>query len=182
MLRSKPLFHFIFCLLSAALLSACTPNAADIPPPQAESTAFTCPVSQLASQAFTPPQPYPSPPDGYFWHGSDALWTGLPVDGVWRGLPRNEDGYGQKMMVWRVGYDPSAEPQPDLTVAGRRLDADAPPLTGHVPATHAFGPDIHSAMLTGISFASTGCWEVSVTYGADSGDKSKITFVVQIED
>ncbi len=131
---------------------------------------------------YTPPAPYPAPPDNYFWYGSDTLWTGLPDDGIWRGLPHNDDGYGQKLFVWRVGYDPTAEPQPRLAVSGRRLDSDASPLIGHVPTTHAFGPNIHSAMVTGITFPTAGCWEVTATYTPAEGGSAALTFVVEVEE
>lgn len=131
---------------------------------------------------YTPPPPYPAPPDGYFWYGSDALWTGLPDDGIWRGLPHNDGGYGQKFFAWRVGYDPTAEPQPRLAVSGRRLDGGASPLIGHIPTTHAFGPDIHSAMVTGITFPTAGCWEVTAAYAAAEGDGTALTFVVEVEE
>lgn len=182
MLLSRPVRRTVsLSVLLVALVSACNPIAASIPPPQAANN-FRCPVTLPTTPGFVPPGPYPSPPDGYFWYGSDALWTGLPNDGIWRGLPRHEDGYGQKFFVWRVGYDPMDEPEPALTVNGQSLDSDASPLTGHVPATHAFGPDIHSAMLTGITFPSAGCWEVRATYSPSSGDSSVLIFVVEIEE
>jgi hypothetical protein len=182
MLLSRPVHRFFsLSLFLTFLLSACNPIAASIPPPQAVQSS-ACPVSQPAATPFTAPIPYPSPPDGYFWYGSDALWTGLPNDGVWQGLPRHDEGYGQKLFIWRVGYDPATEPEPALTISGRRLDGDAPPLAGHVPATHAFGPDIHSAMLTGITFPTAGCWEVTAIYTPSAGDSATLTFVVEIEE
>jgi len=182
MILSRPCFRYAgLSFLLTALLAGCNPIAQEIPPPRTSQT-FACPVTQPMTPAYLPPTPYPAPPDDYFWHGSDALWTGLPNDSIWRGLPRNADGYSQKFFVWRVGYDPAAEPQPPLTVSGRRLDGDAPSLTGHVPATHAFGPDIHSAMVTGITFPTAGCWEVTATYTADEGNSASLTFVVEIEE
>lgn len=167
-------------LALALLLCGCTPIAESISPPQAQA-AVACPLTGAGSASYTPPAPYPAPPEGYFWHGSAVLWTGLPVDGVWRGLPRHPEGYGQKFFVWRVGYDPIAEPQPALTVRGERLDGDAPPLIAHVPATHAFGADIHSAMLTGVTFPTAGCWEVTATYTPATGDAADLTFVIFID-
>lgn len=171
----------VVMLALGLFLSACTPIAESILPPQAAATT-ACPTSSPTSPPYSPPAPYPSAPEGYFWHGSDALWTGLPLDGVWQDLPRQADGYGQKLFVWRVGYDPAAEPEPALTVSGRRLDGDAPPLAAHVPATHAFGPDIHSAMLTGVSFPTAGCWEVTVTYTDAQSSSTSLDFVVSIQE
>ena len=183
MLLSRPIFRSLSLpLFLALLLSACNPIAASIPPPQAVQSSG-CPVTQPTESPYTPPPPYPTPPEGYFWYGSDALWTGLPLDGVWWGLPKQADGgFGQKFFVWRVGYDPMQELQPALTVNGRRLDGGAPPLTGHVPATHAFAPDIHSAMLTGINIPTAGCWEVTATYTPAEGGSTALTFVVEVEE
>lgn len=182
MILARPCFRYTgLCFLLAVLLVGCNPIAQKIPPPRADQP-FVCPVTQPTTPPFTAPAPYPPPPDGYFWHGADALWTGLPLDGVWWGLPKQADGsFGQKLFVWRAGYDPVQEPQPALIVSGRRLDGDAPPLTGHIPATHAFAPDIHSAMLTGLTIPAAGCWEVTATYAAANGDSPALTFVVAIE-
>lgn len=170
----------LLLVLFSLLASGCVPIAASLPPPQAAAPA--CPVTQPSTPPYTAPAPYPSPPDGYFWHGSDALWTGLPNNGIWGELPHNADGYGQKFFVWSVDYNPSAEPEPALTVGGRRLDADAPTLLAHIPATHAFGPDNHSAMLTGITFPSAGCWEVTAIYTTPTDDKHELRFVVSIQE
>lgn len=182
MLLSRPV-HRLTCLslLLVTLLSACNPIVASSPPPQADQPS-TCSLTQPASTPYIPPSPYPAPPEGYFWHGSAALWTGLPVDGVWRELPHDADGYHQKLFVWRVGYDPATEPEPVLTVGGRRLDGDTPPLAAHSPATHALGPDIHSAMLTGVTFPSAGCWEVTATYQDAQGISTSLTFIIAVQE
>lgn len=164
-------------------LAGCVPIAGSIPPPRAEGTTV-CPVTQPGERAYTPPAPYPATPPGedHFWHGSDALWTALPKNGVWAYLPRQADGYGQKFFAWRVGYDPMQELQPALVVEGRRLDGDAPPLTGHEPATHAFAADIVSAMLTGLAIPTAGCWEVTATYRPETDEAARLTFVIAINE
>ena len=30
-------------------------------------------------------------------YGTDALWTMIPVNGAWKALPRNDEGYRQKV-------------------------------------------------------------------------------------
>ena len=133
-----------------------------------------CPVTTTTILSFEAPEPYSSvaPWDGIFWFGSEDLWTALPTDGVWAGLPLNPDGYTQKIMWWSSLYDLPNEPEPALVVKGRRLDADAPSLRFY-GATNAFAKDIGDAMLTGVEFPTLGCWEVTGQY-----KKTGLTFVV----
>lgn len=135
-----------------------------------------CPVTTSSNQNFEAPEPYSpvAPWGGIFWFGSKHLWTALHNDGVWAGLPLNPDGYTQKIMWWsRLYYLPN-EPEPELVVTGRRLDADAPALRFY-GATNAFADDIGDAMLTGVEFPTLGCWEVTGQY-----KKTGLTFVVWI--
>ncbi|MFT3892096.1 MAG: hypothetical protein QM730_10725 [Anaerolineales bacterium] len=187
--------HFIF----TALLTACASlhqaktledyrMATDIPTApeltatvQAEIKTSTppenCPVTTSAqSSSFTAPEPYSqnAPWEGYFWFGTKRLWTALPIDGVWQGLPDNPSGYTQKIMWWSDLYVLKEEPEPALVVSGRRLDAEAPPLPFH-GATNAFAADIGDAMLTGVDFPTLGCWEITGQY-----KKSELKFVVWI--
>jgi len=132
----------------------------------------TCPVTHGPNPPFTPPPPYSQDFTGEFWYGTDDLWTSIPTSGVWSSLPHNPDGYTQKVFWWREGYSWTEEPEPQLSVTGRRLDAPAPPL--HVSrATNAFAADIGSAMLVGVDFLTLGCWEITGHY-ADS----ELSFVV----
>jgi hypothetical protein len=89
-----------------------------------------------------------------------------------------------KIFWWRVGYDWRAEPQPNLTIAGRRLDGPAPPLmvmtwprrdAAPAQATNAIMGHT-SAMLTGIYVPTPGCWEITGDYQGD-----KLSFVVWVE-
>lgn len=147
-----------------------------------DSTAFpqdppsVCPVTRPPDPPFTPPQPYS--PDGpfpsQFWYGTDALWTAIPRDGVWSALPHNPEGYTQKVFWWRNGYSWTEEPEPQLSVTGRRLDMPAPPLNVS-RATNAFAADIGSAMLVGVDFPTLGCWEITGHY-ADT----ELSFVVWV--
>lgn len=168
--------------LLALLLFACSPGgqsqaaAAPAPPPPAVvQSAAPCPVTLPPDPAFTPPPPNaPSLAEGYFWYGSAALWTELPKNGVWSALPHNPEGYTQKVLWWRQGYSWTAEPQPQLVVSGRRLDAAAPPLNIS-RATNAFAPDIQSAMLVGVDFPTLGCWEITGRYAGTT-----LSFVVRV--
>jgi len=111
-----------------------------------------------------------------FWFGTKRLWTILPADGTWRGLrPYSPTGRGfrQKIFWWREGYFWLADPNPELTVRARRLDAPAPPFT--IPhATNGYTEkDFKSFMLVGVDFPTHGCWEIT---GRFKGDE--LTFVV----
>lgn len=136
----------------------------------------TCPVDFEGILSFAAPKPYSTvaPWDGFFWYGSEYLWTALPDDGVWSALPKNPDGYTQKIMWWSIVFNLSAEPEPALVVTGRRLDGDSPPLRFY-GATNAMAEDIGEAMLTGVEFPTLGCWEVVGQY-----KKTELKFVVWI--
>jgi hypothetical protein len=136
----------------------------------------SCPVATAPEQAFAPPAPWPaaSPYAGQFWHGTAALWTMLPADGVWRALPQDAHGYGQKLPWWREGYYWKDEPRPALTVTGRRLDAEAPALQA-LPASNGYHADVESFMMTGFNIPTAGCWEVTGQYG-----EARLSFVVWV--
>src|SRR5688500_7994617 len=65
-----------------------------------------CPVTLPADPAFEAPEPYfaTAPWPGFFWFGSEHLWTALQTNGVWEDLPKNPDGYTQKIMWWSSHY------------------------------------------------------------------------------
>src|SRR2546429_1404852 len=103
---------------------------------------------------FTPPAPQRAIPGGqFFWYGTEALWTMLPINGVWNRLPYSSEakGYVQKVAWWRQGYNNRTEQNPKLIVTGRRLDGDAPSFAVS-DATNAYTSDIGSTMLVGIRF------------------------------
>ncbi len=135
-----------------------------------------CPVTLPVDPAFAAPEPYfaTAPWPGIVWFGSEHLWTALQSNGVWEGLPHNPEGYTQKIMWWSSLYVLKDELEPALVVFGRRLDAEAPALKFY-GATNAFADDIGDAMLTGVDFPTTGCWEITGQY-----KKTRLTFVVWI--
>ena len=100
--------------------------------------------------------------EGSFWYGTPALWTNLPVAGTWSALPRDKTGFVQKTVFWREGFDAISEPQPALTVSGRRLDAEAPTFA-FSDATHGFD-ETGNFMLMGISIPTEGCWGITAEY------------------
>ena len=136
----------------------------------------SCPVTQPPQERFIPPEPYHEYPyPGHFYYGTDALWTSIPNNQTWRGLPYDpETGFGQKVFFQRDGYNWQEEPEPALTVSGRRLDAEAPSaiISG---ATNGYNPDTKSFMLVGAEFPTGGCWELTAQYGQDT-----LSFVIWI--
>jgi hypothetical protein len=68
----------------------------------------SCQISKPPVRPFEPPSPYPvkTSPDS-FWFGTVKLWTKLPADGTWRGLPHytpSDPTFRQKLFFWRQGY------------------------------------------------------------------------------
>jgi len=136
----------------------------------------SCPATLPQKPAFVAPAPYsPNAPwQDYFWYGSNSLWTVIPREGSWFGLPHNPEGYTQKVFWWREGYSWTEEPQPALIVTGERVDAPAPPLNVS-KATNAYAGDIGSAMLVGVDFPTFGCWKITGKYR-----EAELSFVIWI--
>ncbi len=146
---------------------------------QSNSTAVAkvpyCPLTLPPNPSFIPPGPYLKSLTGQFWYGSDSFWTSLPLDGQWNDLPHFPEGYTQKIFWWGVEFDLQSEPEPDLQVTGKRLDAPAPALEAS-RATNAYASDIGSAMLVGVDFPTLGCWEITGKY-----QNNTLTFVIRID-
>jgi hypothetical protein len=137
--------------------------------------AEVCPVTKPPNPAFVPPAPYQVNPGlRAFWFGDKDLWTLLPATGIWKRLPHGDDGYSNKLFLWQEGYDVRKDPQPEITVVVRRLDANAPIVTSRY-GTNAFF-DHTWAMLTGVTFPAEGCWEVASSHAGHS-----LTFVLSIQ-
>lgn len=118
--------------------------------------AFSCPITPLPSEAFTPPDPYVSERgDGMVWYGSDELWTVLQDDGV----------YVQRKSVWWSVNFPGGvfEEEPEIAVTWERLDAEAAPVTVS-PGTNANTFEDGDFMIAGIDPDQSGCWRVTAEY------------------
>jgi len=90
-------------------------------------------------------------------------------------LPYWKEGYRQHIAWWSQGYDWKADPQPELSITGKRLDAPAPPL---VTDDHANGAHIDgkpSFIMSGVNFPTTGCWEITARWKGE-----EVRFVVWI--
>lgn len=92
--------------------------------------------------------------------GNEHLWIFLPADGVLQLRPGDQE---VKFGWWRLRGG-------DLSISGRRLDGDAPPLGSIIPAGYEGG----GFQATGLTFPTPGCWEVT---GSASGT---LTFVVYV--
>lgn len=134
-----------------------------------------CPVT-INTTSFEAPAPYSSnaPWPSEFWFGSEHLWTALPINGVWAGLPNNPEGFTQKIFWWSSLFSLKDELEPALVVFGERLDAKAPPLKVS-RATNASAKDIGDAMLVGVDFPTLGCWKITGQY-----KKTGLDFVVWV--
>ena len=140
----------------------------------------TCPVRRAPSPPFVPPAPYPAATGpGAFWFGTQKLWTNLPVDGTWKGLPHyrpKDSAFRNKLFWWHEGYDWRAENLPELTVTGRRLDSPAPPLATDKHANNGWTNDPHHPfMVAGVFIPTLGCWEITGDYKGD-----KLSYVVWV--
>lgn len=164
-------------LLAAVSLSALTACGT------INQTATTTPASETPSQSPHPmtmadaerchsTKPSQGPPalQGVFFgwassYGNGQLWVGgLSPDGVIEADKRfiEKDGsISMKFGWWR-------EVHGRLTITGRRLDADAPPLRGALP--DGYGQSGFQA--SGVYFRTEGCWEVSGRVGTTT-----LTFV-----
>ena len=83
-------------------------------------------------------------------------------NGVWRGLPRNEHGYRQKISLvtaWR-GLDWRALPYPAFVVTVNRFDGPTPAglnVPGQVSVREAWNSFLRSA----VDLPTPGCWEIT---------------------
>ena len=139
----------------------------------AKSQNDNCPVTSPTQQATE--LPTNTDYQGNFWYGTPDLWTNLPEDGTWWGLPKGEYGYVQKAVFWREDYIASEEPNPELIVSGRRLDASAQTFS-YSDATHGWD-DSGDFMLMGINIPAEGCWEITAEY-----QETQLTYVVKVKE
>ncbi len=180
---------FLLILILAGLPTACAGNMATSastpavtvstasPETVSEDSPKDCPLTVPQEPAFVPPSPYDTLNSfkDYFWFGSNSLWTIIPQNGIWDGLPFSpSSGYTQKVLWWRDGYVWIEEPEPNLIVTGERLDSSDPPLRAS-KATNAYASDIGSAMLVGVDIPTAGCWKLTGKY-----NDVELSFVVWV--
>ena len=185
--------QFILLMALATVPATGQPASSQQASPQTEPVPASCPVTRRTAKVFVPPSPYQCErTENCFLLGTEKLWTGLCEPMIWRWVPR-QPGHEQelypltaKTFWFRVGYDWRAEPQPKLTITGRRLDGPAPPLmvatfprpnASPAQASNAIMDDSgRGAMVTGVYVPVAGCWEITADYEGD-----KLSFVVWVE-
>jgi hypothetical protein len=116
---------------------------------------FTCTVTK--GNGDTPPGEPPSAD----YYGNGVLWTVLYPEGVvfrpgGPGFVLPDGALQMKFPWWRKAQD-------KLTITGRRLDANAPPLRADIGESS----NIHMVP-TYIIFPTVGCWEVTGKVGDTS--------------
>ena len=127
----------------------------------------TCAVTEPPTPPFTPPLPVVAvpPQPGWFWYGTNALWTRLRDDG--KAVSHDESFW------WHPGFDGRHEPRPKLQIMATELQTRTRVLTPR--ATNAFADDLGGwAMLTMLNFPVPGCWFVTATYQGTS-----VSYVVE---
>ena len=161
-------------LFTSAALASCVSLAQDarpyLRPPD------TCPVTRPPAEVFSAPAGYPNLGDSaWFLFGTEKLWTKLPASGVYVTI-QHADGYFNKHVWWSTSYDWHAGPRPELAITARRLDSSTvspPPIRGNP----SFTTDLGSFYMSGPTFPSKGCWEVTGQLGLE-----KLAFVVWVVD
>lgn len=152
-----------FVIGSVGMTSASNdPEAPPTPSP------FACAVTEPNASASTPTYYYGGPGS----YQNEALWTNLWMWGEDGVILSPADGHISDTgafieMKWAWYRFKDGE----LTITGRRLDAPAPPLEAWIPG----GYGSTGFQVSGITFPTTGCWEVTGHLGEDS-----LTFVVRV--
>jgi hypothetical protein len=128
--------------------------------------ATQCPISYPTEKLLGPD--YPASGN---WFGSEELAVMLPHYGIWS--VTKEDHLIAIKLFWRsAGFEPGMEKGLEVSVRS----VNDPEQTAVVTRpTNAHAPDLGGwAMLVGIDFPGTGCWEITGTY-----DEQSLRFVVQ---
>ena len=167
------LLRLVLLILLVALTAICQQNS----PPLALVPPASCPVTTRPAHPFTPPAWY-QPGDDDWFLGSEKLWTEGSKSGVWEWEPHEPwNGNLTVKISWgSADFDWRKEPRPNLTITGRRLDGEAPPLLLQ-PMTHIMGPNAEpGSMLSGVYVPTPGCWEITGKYRDET-----VSFVVWVQ-
>lgn len=142
------------------------------------AAAQSCPVTQAPATPLERPQGFPAASPGSFDVGTEELWV-VALPRPWRGLSRNDRGYRQKIVWYSSRYNLDADtwregPRPELTITGRRLDDNTPPVElGQGGLTYR--DDMGSFIMSAVDVPTAGCWEITGRLGEQS-----TSFVVEV--
>ena len=168
---------FAGAAILCCLYTVPTPQSRRSSSDEANELPRSCPVTKPTQPPFVPPAPYPS--DGQVWIGSPKLWTDIPKDGMWRGLPHytsDDTRFRQRVFWWSEGYDWRKENPPELTIIGKRLDGPAAPLSTDEHANAGWTNDSkHPFMVHGIFIPTLGCWKIIGRY-----KQQEVSYVVWV--
>jgi hypothetical protein len=103
------------------------------------------------------PNAAPFGPGPWYINADRTIWAGMDI----HHLVARPDG---NKVLW---IRPRGT---DLVLSGRRLDAEAPPMTAHVPCCYPTG-----FQASGLIFPTEGCWEVTAQAG-----RHTLTFVAKV--
>jgi len=127
-----------------------------------------CPVTKPPYPAFVPPPPARAKETLRFWLGTNALWTSLYEDGIWRGIV-SPSGTRDKFWWWREGWEFDTDlraNEPGLIITARRIDGDAP-IVSKPRVTNAELGGKSWAMLLMLEIPTSGCWEITGNYRSE---------------
>ena len=179
-MNSRPINLQFLWFLAALTLTACTwiaPPTPALERPGTDGPAAATAIAALANHPLPPAdcpvtQPNGRTPPGEQafpqHHGNDALLTALWPNGVVLidpGMVMPDGTLGMKWPWWRLTPG-------KLSVEGRRLDEEAPPL--EFDASDGYGDS--GFQPSGLLFPTEGCWEVTGRVGDGS-----LTFVTWVQ-
>jgi hypothetical protein len=159
----------------AFLTTGCFGESEKTPPGTAAPGSLTEAVSEKGVCPVTLPN-RSVPADATDWpatdsHGNGEIWTlfwphNLVIADA--GFVEEDGTIGMKWPWWR-GVDG------ELKIRGRRLDAEAPPLTAEIPP----GYGLSGFQPSGISFPTEGCWQITGSVGGAT--LTFVSFIVKAE-
>jgi len=137
------------------------------PQPLTSGAAIRCPKTIIHHPMGPPGSSGGGLNPGTSVYGNGKLFVDLSMNGVLAvpsGMVKPNGTIWWKFPWWRLIHG-------ELTITGRRLDAQAPPLVPYVPA--GYGDTGFQA--SGVTFPSEGCWQITGTVA-----RTSVTFVALV--
>lgn len=156
-------------LLAISCAAVTIPSSAQSGTPVQVATPFECPVTQPNGQM--PPESGNAYGRGWGDYGNELLWTSLWMWGEGAIHVPNEAHLRPNGRVIELNWAWFRYVPGKLTIEGHHLDAPAEPMTASVPDGYGEA----GVQVSGITFPSAGCWEITGRLGDDS-----LTFVIEV--